>query len=58
MLYVVWGKCRESQIWNELEDCLLGMAQGLCSGRIPIEWSYVRAAVDLVGEFLCEAVWD
>lgn len=32
------------------------MAQGLCSGRIPIEWSYVRAGVDLVGELLLEAV--
>lgn len=32
------------------------MAQGLCSGRIPIEWSYVCAAVDLVGELLLEAV--
>lgn len=32
------------------------MAQGLCSGRIPIEWSYVCAGVDLVGELLLEAV--
>lgn len=49
-------KSRQSDLERTSEDCLLGMAQGLCSGRIPIEWSYVRAAVDLVGELLFEAV--